>query len=520
MDPIQNPVGAGPQWHGHEWVAVAAPHQERPPRTLGLFLVGAVVLAVVAVWVRPGADSGWARSVVGPATVPTDTNVMLGPDTTVAQQTDSLVPPAPAPTATEASTEPSPTAPTSPTSPTTAPTAHTAPDAEAALADENFFVTLLPELRDMPAPTWVAQGSRLTYYASAASVANSYHRYVEDEEGNWVDPTTGDHYRREDIETAAGHGYTQVDVVALNDSIAALSIRAFGLSDLALDSSVTTLTWGGAVGIPGAGSDYWLHPDVLAQIDEVVTDDLKIVRMPYSIGDTQFSSIWLQSISDLGNYTWVYDLDSGVLLHTAGATQGPPITGPVAQGEGRDGSTFLTQSTLVNMRQPALPWATAAAPAWVDSVNHVEYDSTVTVDVTGSPIYLAAGLTVDRRTSGTDWARYLFSRTLYSDVAPSVTEYMERVDGAAQVGGLWISPDALDQLSAGQELDFDPVTQASVSVSAVDATDSGFTVTIHESGAGEVSDLVYDGQSGLLVASSYANLLLGTRIDYQLTSWS
>ena len=97
---------------------------------------------------------------------------------------------------------------------------------------------------------------------------------------------------------------------------------------------------------------------------------------------------------------------------------------------------------------------------------------------------------------------------------------MERVDGAAQVGGLWISPDALDQLSAGQELDFDPVTQASVSVSAVDATDSGFTVTIHESGAGEVSDLVYDGQSGLLVASSYANLLLGTRIDYQLTSWS
>ena len=151
---------------------------------------------------------------------------------------------------------------------------------------EYGFVTLLPELRDMPAPTWVAQGSRLTYYASAASVANSYHRYVEDEEGNWVDPTTGDHYRREVIETAAGHGYTQVDVVALNDSIAALSIRAFGLSDLALDSSVTTLTWGGAVGIPGAGSDYWLHPDVLAQIDEVVTDDLKIVRMPYSIGDT------------------------------------------------------------------------------------------------------------------------------------------------------------------------------------------------------------------------------------------
>ena len=218
----------------------------------------------------------------------------------------------------------------------------------------------------------VYKRQRLTYYASAASVANSYHRYVEDEEGNWVDPTTGDHYRREDIETAAGHGYTQVDVVALNDSIAALSIRAFGLSDLALDSSVTTLTWGGAVGIPGAGSDYWLHPDVLAQIDEVVTDDLKIVRMPYSIGDTQFSSIWLQSISDLGNYTWVYDLDSGVLLHTAGAPPAPPPPGPVAQGQGGDGSPSLAHSALAHIRPRPLPCAIPAAPARVAPVHHVE----------------------------------------------------------------------------------------------------------------------------------------------------
>ena len=48
---------------------------------------------------------------------------------------------------------------------------------------------------------------------------------------------------------------------------------------------------------------------------------------------------------------------------------------------------------------------------------------------------------------------------------------------------------------------------------------------IHVIGGGTarstISDhVVYDGQSGLLVASSYANLLLGTRIDYQLTSWS
>jgi hypothetical protein len=397
----------------------------------------------------------------------------------------------------------------------------TAENPEAALADPSFFVAWLPELRTKPAPAWVQQGTRLTYYAAAASVPGSYHQYVEDEKGEWIDPTTGQRYRQEDVQSAAGHGYNEVNVSALNGGVAALSIRAYGLSGMARTSPVTTLTWGGAVGLPGAGSDYWLHPDVLAQVDEVITPSLKVLRMPYVIEGREYASIWMQSIGDRGNYTWVYDLESGALLHTASSTTGPPLVGPVAVGEGREGSTFLTHSTLVNIRRPALPWAEGAAPPWIGSINQIDYQGSFSVDVPGSPtIVLGCGLTVERRSSGTDWVRYLLARTMWSDVAPPVTEYAERVDGSALVGGIWIPPSGLAQLSAGQELDRDPVTQAVVSVTAVEPTGSGFTVTIRESGPGEVSDLVYDGENGLLVASSYVNLQLGTRINFQFAGWS
>lgn len=116
--------------------------------------------------------------------------------------------------------------------------------------------------------------------------------------------------------------------------------------------------------------------------------------------------------------------------------------------------------------------------------------------------------------------RYLFARTITSDVAPSVTEYTERIDGPAQVGAMWIPPDELARLSAGQELDRDPVTQAVVSVSSVADTEWGSAVTIVETGPAEEFELVYDVESGLLVSSVSVDLHLGLRIEYQFSSWS
>ena len=394
-------------------------------------------------------------------------------------------------------------------------------DPDLALADPNLFVSLLPQLVGAPAPSWVRQGTRLTYDATAVSVPGSYHEYVEDEDGGWVDPATGDRYRQVDIPGAAGHGLNQVTVTSLTDSLAALSIRAFGFIDLDSSNPVTTLSWGGSVGLPGAGADYWLDVDVLAGVDEVVSSGVKVVRMPYLLDGTEYRSIWVQLIGDDGNFTWVYDLDSGVLLHTSSSTTGPPITGPVAEGEGRDGSTFLTQSTLVGVRDIDLPWADDAAPSWITSIDHFEYTGSVTVEVAGTPsAQLGADLTVDRIASTDDWARYRFARTLSTTVSPSVTEYVERIDGPAQVAAMFVPPDGLAALGVGQVLDDDPLTGATVSVAAIEPTDVDTYITIVEQGPAEQSELVYELSSGLLVSSTSTDLHLGTTIRLDLVSWS
>jgi hypothetical protein len=432
--------------------------------------------------------------------------------------TDSL----PSTSATSSSTPSSTSPPTSSPS-TTSPPTTAAPvvDPEAALADPNLFVDQLPALRTVGAPDWVSEGTRITYYAVAASTPNSYHQYVEDEFGEWIDPATGERYTQEDIPGAAGHGYNQVTVASLTDAVAALSVRAYGLSDLSLDSPVTTLTWSGAIGIPGAGADYWLHPDVLATVEEVVSPSLKILRMPYTIDGRQFSSLWIQSLGDDANLTWVYDLDSGILLHTASATAGPPIAGPVAAGEGREGNTFLTQSTLVDVRDLDLPWVDGAAPSWVGTTSRLEYQGFSTVSVLGDPsVVLGSSLAVERRESGTDWVRYRMARTTSSTVSPSVTEYLERVEGPAMVGALFLPVEALAGLVPGQVLDRDPVTGAVVVVTAVEPITGSFVVTIREEGPGEVSEVVYDGRSGVASTIITENLLLGIRSELQLAGWS
>jgi len=70
--------------------------------------------------------------------------------------------------------------------------------------DTSPFLTLFPGLRTAPAPGWLRQGTRLTYYSIAGSIAGGKHHYIEDPGGRWVDPRTGKHYRQEQVGGAGG----------------------------------------------------------------------------------------------------------------------------------------------------------------------------------------------------------------------------------------------------------------------------------------------------------------------------
>lgn len=380
------------------------------------------------------------------------------------------------------------------------------------------FATLFPALRTAPAPGWLRQGTRLTYYSIAGSIAGGKHRYIEDPSGNWVDPTTGKHYRQVQIGGAAGgvsgHGYTEVNVALLTGAVAVLEVRSYGLRGP--NSAPVIFTEGGAVGLPGAGGDFWMNPDVLRRLGTGNSSTLKILRGPYEINGRQYSAVWIDS----GGATWVYDVNTGILLHSSTAGQGASIQGPLAQGDTRQGATLIAQNTLVGVRTTKLPWAFAAAPDWVARITVLRYQGTVALHVPGSPAFpTPVSATFEREAGGANWARYRQLIMQGGAGGPTTSAQTEMAFGPALLDGLWIAPNALAGLRSGQILDTDPVTHVTASVARIGPISQGHVgVIISESSTGEVIEHVYDASTGMLVVAHTWDRVLNAETQLKLVS--
>jgi hypothetical protein len=387
-----------------------------------------------------------------------------------------------------------------------------------AAADPNSFVQLLPALRTAPAPPWVRQGLRLTYY-SASALTGSGDVYVEDENGNWVQAGTGRRFRQEEIGTASGQGFTEVNLVMLDRAIAALEIRSFGLP--VSNAPPRFQAYGGAVGLPSAGGDFWLNPRALQSAAGLRGQGLRVLRMPYAVRGKQYRAIRFQSVTAGGSQAWVYDEETGVLLHSSSSTS-RAVQGPRPLGERvPPNSGLLALSTLLNVRVVALPWTTSPAPGWVAGTGFLRYSGNVVVGVPGvgaGPVPITVAY--QKHAGGTNWARYAATQVTASlPGIPPDTQQFERVFGPGQVGGLWIAPAALRQLRSGQGLDRDPVTGMSISVGQVGpAAGVGDAAVITESNGTVQLAYVYDRASGLLMLTNSREVspVTGSQIAVQL----
>jgi hypothetical protein len=105
---------------------------------------------------------------------------------------------------------------------------------------------------------------------------------------------------------------------------------------------------------------------------------------------------------------------------------------------------------------------------------------------------------------GRDWVEFSVVSTQQMQGAPNIPPAKsELAFGRAEIGGLWAGPAALGRLRQGQVLDEDPVTQMRTAVSRVD--DASVVITASNA-AGEV-DSQYDKGTGMLIASSFYNVL-------------
>jgi hypothetical protein len=372
-------------------------------------------------------------------------------------------------------------------------------------------------------PAWVQAGTRLTYYGAAASIAQSYYTYVEDENGDWEDPATGKHYRRtdegdnpEDMPTAAGEAFTQTDVLAVEGADVVVSTTLYSIDLLARQYTLTPM--GGARQAGSVVDGAWVNPDALRQVLATGYGDQMVLHGRYVLGGTTYDAISFVAQSSGAYQSSTYDLASGALLSTNASTKGAdsPIHGP---NDNPQGNNQLSLSRLAGVRQRTLPGAGAPPPSWIASGQHLTYSGTYTqvnpADPGAGPWAYPMQSTITFGEVGSTWAAFTSRTVIEVNGAGQPTE------GAGVTGstGLyWYDPATLAMMSPGDLIDEDPITGARVTVESVDPAGSGTVVTLATAMNGVTVRAGYDRDTGALLTLQMMQAVTGGTVQLRLAN--
>jgi hypothetical protein len=319
------------------------------------------------------------------------------------------------------------------------------------VATQNPFVQLVPEAAHSPGPDWLRQGTRITYDVKSATIP-----------------------RDRDDQGAAGGGLIQVDVVGVDNLATACSVKLY--LDIGLNGTYHPNIVADSYGLVAAG-EYWVNPALLKNIERVANDELKVMRMPTKIGERTYNAVRFEYTQGLAKYVWMLDEASGVILFHS-SLQGTDETA-------RKNSSILT---LAAVRQINLPWSTASTPGWVTAGGITQYNGTLAVAPFGtSPQRFPISLQAEVKSVNKRWSQYQFR-----DLGPVASLPSNRVTGVGQIfDAMWLPAEALQNIRDGQQLDRDPVTGSTITVSR-----RAGIIAVTESGRAYRTELGYDERSG------------------------
>lgn len=325
------------------------------------------------------------------------------------------------------------------------------------------------------APPWVSAGPRISYHVGTARLT-----------------APGE----PDQPGASGMGFIQHDIVAVTDDSVLVETRILTQPGLNAPPILEKVT--GQVLDRGTGGGLWQNPQWLAGQARQAPADRNIMAGPVEINDQRYDAVRLIN----GDDSQVFDLDSGLLLSGNTRNYRPARQqGPARTPERED----LGFTRLAGFRRLELPWADGRMPAWARRVRRLEYQGQMVTRVPGSPaLALPCELSYEITDRGDNWllARQTLRQPNPSG-APDVTETVTRVTGPACVGGLWIDPDELGNLRAGQTLDTDPVAQSRLTVERVFDFGGIPAVEIAETGRQFQMAYAYSRDDGVLLGFSY-----------------
>ena len=383
------------------------------------------------------------------------------------------------------------------------PTARSAEQVQ--VPDPSMMLPLVPHAADKGAPPVISPGTRLTYYGMSASVRGEYEKLVQDENGNWIDKNTGRRYRQEEIGSASGAGLSVVHVGRIAGPVAQLSTKLYVL-DAATGNYMFSLG-GGIVTHAGCAADYWIHPDLLGKVEPINRQGVRIVRMPYTVNNKTYKAIRFQTEDASGYNARVYDLETGLLIYHGSRTQGPPVMTPPLGNSGMPGlgrgSTQLTTGWIVEVKDIDVPWKNAAAPDWTGRVQQLAYSGaqSTMMPAVGSKLDRPMTANFEIRARGSGWLRFKNHIAIQSYPGmPTEQSTQDGASGNATIGGLWIPPGAMQELSQGTVLEQNPHVGITTTVSQVMP---GY-ITVSEVGPLHRIDYTYDRTTGMMGAMNVA----------------
>ena len=358
---------------------------------------------------------------------------------------------------------------------------------------------------DSPVPRlpWLHEGLVLSYtwYAAVASGNGSY--YEEDDRGDMILHSTGQRYSRSTQTGTSGSGWAQITVTCIEgDKVVLESSSYANAGSLGKNAPVPQGTSSSVAALMDPG-DYWMDPAKLASLHTAPAEHILVSRVAWKAGDNTVDGIRVQVLNGSSYSDHIYDAKTGLCVHVASSSQGAPpkLVGP---GDFGRGDTTITRNDFVSSRDVTIPWAGEPTPDWVASIRALHYRGSIISHGALPTIPNVLTLDMEATARGNNWVQFSATSTQRTQGAPDIPpSKSELAFGRSEFDGLWAGPAALAQLRQGQILDEDPVTKMRTVVSRVD--DSSVVIAASNA-AGEI-DNQYDKRTGILIASSFYNVL-------------
>lgn len=345
-------------------------------------------------------------------------------------------------------------------------------------------------------------GTRVTFYSSSASVRGTTQQAVfkpncdPSKEQCWTDPN-GRTIGLEDVPTASGQGFTQLDVLYLDQQTCVLRLTSYTLEPGT--NAVRTAASGGLVTTGGACADYWLSPASLQQLPVQDSGGFRVLRGPYTLGSLTFEAVSIGNFAAGASSHNSYDAASGLLMVASSRTQGAavPTISPGNVVVAGAGSALLTFTQWLHSRLLQLSGILERLPDHAQGTTRLVYACSQGTGMPGiGSVQLPCAFEVALGQRNELWV-HATSRLQTTDgitTVPTVTE-AEHVIAASGHGGHLASPTWLAGLQSGVRLDVDAVTGVAAYVESVDAN----AVSIVEQSNAEFKRFVYDRGSGWLL---------------------